>query len=493
MVKMRIFRDLNKHLLIDMIKEEWRLHRSLVGGLGSTFFPLIIFVMAATCALIAPLIARNLNQTTILLMLHAASLFYGFYVGGFGSIGEQIMTKRLGQVNMLLQLPQIYPISFKKVMATFFVKDSLFYLVYTYVPMILGISIAATYIGISQFGILRLGVTAFLAFMIGMGLSFVSSAASSRSKLFGALTYLIIIIIALLVYPFNILQPQQVLLPFAYWTDRSLIWPILSIMLSIGLAAAGSLLIKERYEIKQTKFNNSLLKINERLPVTGEIRPLVAKEWLELSRSGNILPAVGGYALNLLVIVFISWLFNYGFGIPIGFNVVFFSAFVGVLGVMTYSSLTIIEHNDYLNLMPLGVDSLIKAKLMIYFILTSGFTVGFVILIGLIKGEIYLIPQSLLVAACMSIYVVAVTAYLTGLWTNTLFFGAKTILKFALMVIPPLIIIEIGTIILPFNSGLATLMITSASVLGLVASGLLFMRLKKHWRNASFSYISNGE
>jgi hypothetical protein len=491
MVKMRIFHDLNRRLLIDMIKEEWRLHRSLVGGLGSTFFPLIIFIMTATCALIAPLIARNLDQTTMLLMLHAASLFYGFYVGGFGSIGEQIMTKRLGQVNMLLQLPQIYPISLKKVMATFFVKDSLFYLVYTFVPMILGIAIAAPYVGVSIFGILRLGVTMFLAFMIGMGLSFVSSAASSRSRLLGAFAYLTIFIIALLVYPLNILQPQQVLLPLAYWVDRSLIWPILSIILSIGLATAGSLLIKERYEIKQTKFNNSLLKVNARLPAIGEIRPLVAKEWLELARSGNILPAVGGYALNLLVIVFISWLFDYGFGIPIGFNVVFFSAFVGFMGVMTYSSLTIIEHNDYLNMMPLGVDSLIKAKLVIYFILTSGLTAGYVILIGILKGEIYLIPQSLLVAACTSIYVVAVTAYLTGLWTNTLFFGAKTILKFASMVIPPLIIIEIGTIILPFNPGLATLMIASASILGLMASGLLLTRLKKRWSNASFSYISS--
>jgi hypothetical protein len=160
---------------------------------------------------------------------------------------------------------------------------------------------------------------------------------------------------------------------------------------------------------------------------------------------------------------------------------------------MTYSSLTSIENNEYLNMMPLGVDSLIKAKLVIYFILTSGVTAGYVILIGLLKSEVYLIPQSLLVAACTSIYVVAVTAYLTGLWTNTLFFGAKTILKFTSMVIPPLILIEIGTMLLPFMTGLATLMIASASMLGLVASGLLFTRLKKRWSNASFSYVSSGE
>src|SRR4030042_6850903 len=257
-MKMRIFPDIDKQLLIDMIKEEFRLHRSLVGGLGSAFFPFIIFLMTATCAFITPLIARNLNQSTMLLMLHVASLISGFYIGGFGSMGEQIMTRRLGQVNMLLKLPQIYPISVKKVMAIFFIKDSLFYLVYTYVPMILGISIVAPHEGVTALGILRLGLTAFLAFMIGMGLSFVSSAASTRSRIFGALAYIFIIATALLVYPLNILQPQYVLLPLAYWADRSLIWPILSVILSIGLAATGSLLMKESYEIKQTKFNNSL-------------------------------------------------------------------------------------------------------------------------------------------------------------------------------------------------------------------------------------------
>ena len=490
---MRIFNDLDKQLLIDMIKEELRLHRSLVGGLGSALFPFMILFMTAICAFITPLIARNLNQSTLLLMLHVASLIYGFYVGGFGSMGEQIMTRRLGQVNMLLQLPQIYPISVKKVMAIFFVKDSLFYLVYTYVPMILGITIVAPYVGVSIFGILRLGVTTFLTFMIGMGLSFVGSAASTRSKIFGALAYLAILTIALLVFALNILKPQQVILPLAYWTDRSLVWPALSVILSIGLAATGSILMKERYEIKQTKVNNSLIRINARLKVIGALRPLVAKEWLELTRSSNMLPAIGGYTLNLLAIVFISWLFDYGFGIPISFNVVFFSALVGFMGVMTYSSLTSIENNEYMNMMPIGVDSLIKAKLVIYFILTSGVTAGYVILIGLLKGEIYLVPQSLVVAACTSIYVVAVTAYLTGLWTNTLFFGAKTILKFASMVIPPLTFIEIGTMILPFKTGLATWMIASASILGLVASGLLFTRLKKRWSNASFSYVSSGE
>jgi hypothetical protein len=85
-----------------MVKEEWRLHQSLVGGLGSGLFPLMIFVFTAFCAFIAPYIMGNIKITIILLMLHVTSIIYGVFVGGFGSIGEHVMTRRLGQVNMLL-------------------------------------------------------------------------------------------------------------------------------------------------------------------------------------------------------------------------------------------------------------------------------------------------------------------------------------------------------------------------------------------------------
>ncbi len=159
---------------------------------------------------------------------------------------------------------------------------------------------------------------------------------------------------------------------------------------------------------------------------------------------------------------------------------------------MTYSSLTSFEDNEYLNVLPVNVDSLVRAKLAVYFLLTSGVTVGYVVLIGFLKGEMNLVPQSLLVAACSSIYVVAVTAYLTGLWTNTMFFGAKTILTFTLLVAPLLIVIEVGAMILPYMADLATVIIAFASMIELLVSIFLFLRLSRRWGGASFSYVSTG-
>ena len=484
--------SLDARLLLDMMKEEWRLHRSMVGGLGSALFPLMIFFLTVSCAVIAPFLLQNLPLATMLLMLHAASLAYGLFVGGFGSIGERVMTQRLGQVNMLLQLPQTYPVTFRRVMAIFYVKDSIFYLVYTYVPMAAGIAIGASLTNVSLIGVLKLGVTTFMAFMLGMGLSFVVSAASARSRVGGVAVSLGLLAVAALVYPLGILQPYQVLLPLGYWVDRSLLWPLASTALAVVLAVAGALLMKERFEVKQSRYSDSLLNIERRLSAFGGLSSLVAKEWIELSRSGALAPAVGGYTLMLLTVYFISWIFENSFGIPIELNVVFFSAFIGFMGVITYSSLTGMEHNEYLNVMPVSVDSLIKAKLAIYFLLTSGVTAGYVGVIGFLKGEIYLVPQSLLVAACTSIFVAAVTAYLTGLWTNTMFFGAKTILKFTGLVVPLLTVNEVGAMIITYRPGLAVVMISFSSAMELLASIFLFIRLGKKWGGASFSYISTG-
>jgi hypothetical protein len=484
--------SLDARLLLAMVKEEWRLHRSLVGGLGSALFPCTIFMMTAFCAVITPYLSRNLPIATMLLMLHVASLIYGFFVGGLGAIGEHVMTRRLGQVNMLLQLPQTYPVSFRRVMAIFYIKDALFYLVYTYVPLVLGIGVGAGLVGVSLLGVLRLGSTMFLTFMLGMGLSFAVSAVSARSKRAGTASTLLLLASASLVYPLGILQPHQLLLPLSYWVDRSTNWLTASTIIAVALAAAGALLMKERYQVQQRRYSEALLGVEGRVGFLGGLKHLVAKELLELARSGAMAPAVGGYTLHLVAVYLISWLFENGFGVPLGFNVVFFSAFVGFMGVMTYSSLTGVEHNEYLNVMPVSVASLVRAKLAVYFLLTGGVTASYVVLIGFLKGEMYLVPQSLLVAGCTSIFVVAVTAYLTGLWTNTMFLGAKTILKFTAIVVPLLTVVEIGAMILPYMEGLATVMIAWASVMGLLVSALLFLRLNRKWGGASFSYVTAG-
>jgi len=473
-----------------MIKEEWRLQKSLIGGLGSGLFPLLIFGLTAFCALISPLLLKSIDVSTVLLLLHIAILFYGLFVGGLGSLGESIMTRRLGQVNMLLQLPQTLPVSFRRVMAIFYLKDASFYLIYTFIPLLLGGVLAIPYVGVTMRGIAMLGVTLFITFMMGMGLSFALSALPGKSRPGSLLTVLLLIVLCLLAYPFKIIKPYQLLLPLGYWFDRQLYWLASGILTAILFAMIGTLLVKERYELQARKYEESFLSFDRKFSIFGGLRPLVAKEWLELERSGSIGSAIGMYAIHLIAVYALSWLFQNGFGMPLDFNVVFFGGFVGFMGVLTYSFLTGMEQNEYLNVIPVTVEMVVKAKLCVYFLLTSGVTVGYVFLIGLLKGEITLLPLSLAIAACTSIYVVAVTAYLTGLWTNTMFFGAGTMIRFAAFVVPPITAIEVGSLIIPYNFGFALEIIATAAMFAIILSIILLRRLDKKWSRRTFSSTS---
>jgi uncharacterized membrane protein YkvA (DUF1232 family) len=475
-----------------MIKEEWRLHKSLTGGFGSALFPVMIFMFTAIAAYITPYIMGNIQLTTILLMLHVSSLIYGIFVGGFGAIGEHVMTRRLGQVNMLLQLPLLLPISFKRVMGIFYIKDSLYYVVYTFIPLVLGIGLVAPHAGVTYAGVLRLGGTMFLTFMMGMGVSFALSALSIRSKKRSLALTLGILGLVAMVYPLDLIPASYLLPPLGYWETGSVASLAISAVESTVLALIGVFFMKEQFEIRQKTYDESFLAIEDQLSGFGSLRTLVAKEWLELRRSGSLMPAVMGFSGHLLAIYFVSWLFQTGFGIPISFNVVFFSGFVGFMGVMTYSFLTNLEHNEYLNVMPVSVDSVVKAKLSIYFVLTSGITVLYVVMIGLLKNQMHLVPMGLFVAASTSLFVVAVTAYLTGLWTNTMFFSAKTILKFTAIVVPPLTTIEIGTMLMQFLPDFGVKLIYGTSILLFFVSAIVFRSLGNKWKGVTFSYVSTG-
>jgi hypothetical protein len=358
------------------------------------------------------------------------------------------------------------------------------------VPIVFGLGITAPSAGISYRVVGLLGVTMFLAFMMGMGLSFVLSAFSLKSRKGAFFLSCAIFSLIILAYPLEIIPIDYVLPSLGYWFTRNSLYIFVSIALSTVLASIGIILMKERFEFRQRHYNESFLSAESNLRFIGGLRTLVAKEWLELLRSGSLFPAVTGFGGLLLAIYFISWLFQAGFGIPLNLNVVFFSGFIGFTGVMTYSLLTNIEHNEYLNVQPISVDMVMKAKLIIYFMLTSCVIVVYLSLIGFLKGQMNMVPMGILIATSTNLFVLAITAYLTGLWTNTMFFGANIIIKFTAIVVPPLTIIEIASMLIQVHPSLATNVLIGLSIILALAAILIFSRLEQRWRDSSFSYVS---
>jgi hypothetical protein len=182
------------------------------------------------------------------------------------------------------------------------------------------------------------------------------------------------------------------------------------------------------------------------------------------------------------------WIFESGLGLPINFNVVFYSGFIGFMGVTTYSWLTNLEHNEYLNVQPINVVQVIKAKLSLYFLLTTSLSTLYVAIITVMRNEIAFFVPALVVALGVNAYIAGVTTYLTGIWTNTMFFDARVLLKFSALVVPPLTLLEI----LSFYNGHplvpAAVYEVAVSLLLVTFSIVLFRKLDR-WRRTPFSFV----
>lgn len=475
-------------LFAAMLREEWRLHRSLIGPLGSGLFPVFIFVLSSALAVVSSTVLKNISYATILLMFHVAAALYGCFVGAMGHAGEQIMIRRLGQINVLLHISHILPVSFRRTIAVFYIKDALFYMLYSFVPITAGIAVAAPLAGVTLRSVALLGVTLSLTFMMGMGLSFLLSAAAARSRLAAGALGLATLSLVLMAWPFGVLEPGHLLLPLGFWDKRDPMLLFASSLIALVLPVAALPLIRERIRSSRKKHVNSLLSTESRFSFAGEKSTLLAKEWLELLRSGAMIQAVAGFVGLILGVYAVVWLFEAGIGIPLPFNVVSYSGFVGLVGVMTYSWITNVEHNESLNSMPVSVDRVVEAKVSLYLLLTAGVSAFYVILIGLARGELSLVPLGLLVAEVTSVYVVAVTAYLTGLWTNTMFFDARVLVKFSLAVVPPLTAIEVASLFMESGAFPAVGLAVVVALIQLALSIPIIRGIRGMWESKPFSF-----
>ena len=279
---------------------------------------------------------------------------------------------------------------------------------------------------------------------------------------------------------------EKIILPVGYWDNGSFASFIIPVLLVVLFSISAILLMKEKFEEKSKKYTEEFLLTEKRFSFTGDMKTLLAKEFLELKRSGGLGPVIMGFIGPLLGIYFIVSLFEISLGVEIDYNVIFYGSMIGFFGVMTYSWLNNFETNEFLNYQPVAVDMVIKAKLILYFLLTGCLSLVYVIGISVIRNEINLLPLAVLIALVTNIYVVGVTARLTGLKTNTMLFDAKVLSKFFVIVTPPLILIVIVSFSIRFDYliSLAILLVTLITLL--VMSKFIFDTIPKRWRNERF-------
>jgi hypothetical protein len=476
------------HLVRLMITEELRLNAGMIGRVQFMLFPIMILVFSLILALASKQLLSNTPMDQLYVILHALLFAYGLAVGGFALFGERIASRRFGQVSLLLQTPTLLPVRFRTIFLAFYVKDIIYYILYTIAPLVAGIALSIPVTGFHITSVLFLLLTATLSFLLGISLSFSLSSIYVRWRAgFIALlgTVFVFLSAAYLGKWFDITQ----LLPSLELQRTANIWYLLlSAILVVSLSAVAVLTLQVRFGSSSKLFSAEMLKASRSFEFARGGSTLMAKDWIDLKRSRTLGPVAGAYLGPLLFLVIIFWFVEGIVQVHIPINLIFYSAMIGFFSVSIYGWLNMLDAPSFLEVLPVRVSDMVKAKVLMLSLFALVLSTTFLIVLGIVQFELDLLPLALLVGYSSTSFTVCGTAYLTGLRTNSYLFDPSVLAKFAAMNVPPLC----ALVLLSFNYVNDTPffgpVIAGLCFLLLCGSYLLYRGIDRKWDKESFAF-----
>jgi len=478
-----------------MLKEEYRLHVSYSSRTIFLAIPFFVVIVSFFIGVTLNRLEDSVSLGELLTLANMGVFLYGLSVGAFGFLGKMYIERRQGKINFLITMPTILPLSFRRAFLGLYLRDVIFYIALILVPAMVGLMIAVPIAGISPISAGAVFLPVLLSFLCGISLSFAISVIFTRSlPAFLAVVIAFILVIlghAIGLYGLDMVLPslglQFTLPPYAFDASAAAAYAATSLLFIGAFTAVAVLLVTERYEASRSTYVELLPRYLLRFRFLGGYRSLVAKEFVDMVRSGTIWKMTFSFIAPLVFLSLTTWYVNNGLGIPVGFNTVFYAAMVGFFGVLMYSWLTNVDMVDYYETLPVTVPTLIRTKLIVFFLITSGISTAFVLIIALINGELGSLWLALLVLYIMSAYMVIATAYLTGIIPQSFLFNPQILIKFAVISILPDLCLTILSFSLDSAPVLAASGIGLVCLVLLVCTILFYRGIDRKWAGRSFS------
>ena len=443
-------------LLRLMLKEEFRVHASYSGQTMFVSFPFIITMFSLSIAVTSGRLFAYTPLADAILLLHVSVFLYGLSVGAFGFLGRQYLERTTGTRNYLVAMPGILPMRFRRTFLGMFLRDAIFYMVLLLVPATVGLALS---IPVTHFRLTSIGVlfgAALLSFLLGMSLSFFVSTVYMRSR--GGFVIAVAGVSALFAaagaaraIPFSWILPSlaahELLPPLGADAGGAAALLLLGLGIVAALIGGAVVLVPERFEPRSVAARNELPGIIARLDRFEGYSALLGKELLDFQRSGTYAKMFFSFVTPLLLLSFTAWFVRYGLQVPVGFNTVFYAGMVGFFGVILYNWMNNVDATDYLSTVPVSVPQVIRTKLIAFLLMTTWIGVGFVVIIAWLNADTRLLWLAIPIVLVTSLYIVVMTAYLTGLRTNSFLFDPGVLARFSVMSMLP----DFGLTILSFT------------------------------------------
>jgi hypothetical protein len=378
--------------------------------------------------------------------LHLPLLFFSLGMGSFAFLGREKVLARTGTKNYLLASPALQPLTNPTAHFAYYVKDLTYYVMLILTPVISGMAIGIlleNFTSVStplEFSSLpRTWVAMSVTLAQGLAFSFIASSLWLLGGWFSRLTPIFVIGLGTTI-GLGLMPRQYFLWGLATQQPDGLLLAIPALSASIFLAWIASQLVLDDFEVKVVSKKEIFLPAWDRLRFlgSGPLRLLVAKEVVDLIRSGSLKKMTVSYSVPLIVLLMMAWLVDFAEA-PIPINLLSYAPFLGFFGFNFYSWLTALDSPEHMNGLPLSVPQLIRAKVTVYFLATTWISVIFLCLMAWRLDEWAVLPVGLVVMIANSIYIVCLTAFLMGLAPNKAIFDAKIMTWFWIGTVLPLL------------------------------------------------------
>ena len=451
-----------------MYKEEFRKNVEFAKARQMVLFPLLLalvtmvstiglqFLVGDSAAQTSETNANSFTWQELRFGLHLPLLMFSLGMGTFAFMGRDALVRRTASKNHLLASPALQPLPNSMAHFAYFVKDLVFYVMLILSPIIIGMGLGKgldTLFGITtplEYSSLPWTWFAMVVTLAqGLVISFLASALWMRGRPFTIFGPVSVILFGIIV-GVGAIDIEFILLGLKIQTEKNVLFGLLGFVFCIGLGYFSSLLIIDDFDVSVVEKGDLFRPMYGRLSFLGrgELRIIVAKEFVDLFRSGSIKKMVVSYTIPLAVLLGMAWLIDFAEA-PIPINLLSYAPFLGFFGFNFYSWLTILDSPEFMNGLPVRVPQLIRAKVLVYFIITSWISLIFIILMAWRLDEWSSLPTSIVVMFANSIYIVALTAFLMGLRPNKAIFDASIMIWFWIGTVLPLL----GLFLLSFTQG----------------------------------------
>lgn len=428
-------------ILRAMIEEEWRLHADLFGGRRFGAFPAGVAVVAAGSFWL--LASMGTDTAAIAAGLHVLVGFFGLQVGTIGLVGRDAMRDVLGDVTLLVFSSRTLPISWRRLLATFLLKDLLYYSGLFLAPIALAYAPVALATGDGVLAVLSLWMTLAGTFALGVSLSLalvgLASYHGALALVTGGLATTAVVVSGV---------DPVALTPYGPFVDPTLGTVIAGFVPTVLVATLGVALFEP---VERTDGSQRIGPLSSYARAIPDDTGIARRTVLSVARSSGSVWKVA-FSMGVLVVVVVVLLSELArvtvlephFGLALG-------TFLGLGGFTTYAWLTQFEDPREMLRYPVTIEQVFASKRRAYLALVLPAGLAYVLV-----AAVWLPVAELVVAAVVfpgvAVYVFGLTAYIAGLSPTELLFDTPLFAAFGVglaIVAVPLLVAALATTVAP--------------------------------------------